>query len=243
VRGLVVNADDFGLSPGVNRGVARAHHDGILTSTSLMVDTPFSADAAAIAAELPRLSVGLHAELSLAVGETEGKRAAAICLQELERQLEGFQTLTGRLPVHLDSHHDAHRERRLVDTFVEFGESHGLRTRDHCDAGYVSAFYGRWAGSSHLEQVGVEALRRVLCASDDRVIELACHPGYCDDALRSSYREEREAELRTLCDERVPALVQELGFVLLDSRLKPVPAQSSHLNPSRSGASAAGSVE
>src|SRR5947208_13920179 len=100
VRGLVVNADDFGLSPGVNRGIANAHRDGVLTSTSLMVDTPFSADAAAIAAEMPRLTVGLHAELSAALAESDGKRAAAICLKELERQLERFHTLTERLPVH-----------------------------------------------------------------------------------------------------------------------------------------------
>jgi len=37
----------------------------------------------------------------------------------------------------------------------------------------------------------------------DGVTELSCHPGYCDPQLRSSYRIEREVELRTLCDPAV----------------------------------------
>ncbi|HZT22784.1 MAG TPA: ChbG/HpnK family deacetylase, partial [Verrucomicrobiae bacterium] len=36
-RRLIVNADDFGLSPSVNAAVIRAHREGILTSASLMV--------------------------------------------------------------------------------------------------------------------------------------------------------------------------------------------------------------
>ena len=50
-RFLIVNADDFGVSEGVNRGIARAHEDGIVTSASFMV-RPWAAEAAAgLAAE------------------------------------------------------------------------------------------------------------------------------------------------------------------------------------------------
>ena len=68
--------------------------------------------------------------------------------------------------------------------------------------------------------IAVKGLQRVLGASDGDLIELACHPGYVDQALRSSYRREREVELRTLCDKRVPQLLDELGFALLDSQLR-----------------------
>ena len=44
-RRLVVNADDFGLSPGVNEGILEAHANGIVTSTSLMVLERASDDA------------------------------------------------------------------------------------------------------------------------------------------------------------------------------------------------------
>src|SRR5437899_5483213 len=62
-RYLIVNADDFGLSPGVNRGIIKAHEQGIVTSASLMVLMPAAAQAAAYAREHPSLSVGLHFDL------------------------------------------------------------------------------------------------------------------------------------------------------------------------------------
>jgi chitin disaccharide deacetylase len=65
---LIVNADDFGRSPSINRAVIRAHREGILTSASLMVNEPASAEAVALARENPKLGVGLH--LTLLVGHS-----------------------------------------------------------------------------------------------------------------------------------------------------------------------------
>ena len=58
---MIVNADDFGLSPEVNAGVIRAHRDGILGSASLMVAEPAAKAAADLARQNPALDVGLHA--------------------------------------------------------------------------------------------------------------------------------------------------------------------------------------
>src|SRR5438552_1298467 len=63
-RYLIVNADDFGLSVGVNRGIIRAHEEGIVTSASLMVRWPAAAEAAAYARTAARLGVGLHVDLA-----------------------------------------------------------------------------------------------------------------------------------------------------------------------------------
>ena len=57
---VVFNADDFGYSDGVNRAIFRAHTEGVLTSTSLMVAEPGFAQAVEGARELPALGVGLH---------------------------------------------------------------------------------------------------------------------------------------------------------------------------------------
>ena len=62
-RVLIVNADDFGRTGGINRGIARAHEEGIVTSASLMVRDPAAAEAAAYAGEHPQLGVGLHVDL------------------------------------------------------------------------------------------------------------------------------------------------------------------------------------
>jgi hopanoid biosynthesis associated protein HpnK len=65
---LIVNADDFGRSHSINEAVIRAHQEGILTSTSLMVNEPGFDEAVALARENPKLGVGLH--LTLLVGHS-----------------------------------------------------------------------------------------------------------------------------------------------------------------------------
>ena len=75
MRYLIVNADDFGASHGINRGIVETHQRGILTSTSLLVDTPWSQDAASLAHTAPDLSVGLHVHLrstAIAAGDRDG---------------------------------------------------------------------------------------------------------------------------------------------------------------------------
>jgi chitin disaccharide deacetylase len=60
VRRLIINADDFGLTCGVNRAIAEAHSQGIITSATLMANSPAFEDAVKLTRELPRLSVGCH---------------------------------------------------------------------------------------------------------------------------------------------------------------------------------------
>jgi len=66
-RRVIVNGDDFGLTPGVNAGILDAHRDGILTSASLFANAPATAEAIAIAKRTPTLGVGCH--LALVDGE------------------------------------------------------------------------------------------------------------------------------------------------------------------------------
>jgi len=61
---LTVNADDFGYTVGVNRGIAEAHARGIVTATTLMAVAPAFADAVVRARDLPNLALGLHAVLA-----------------------------------------------------------------------------------------------------------------------------------------------------------------------------------
>jgi hopanoid biosynthesis associated protein HpnK len=57
---VIVNADDFGLSGGVNEGIIRAHREGILTSATLMANMPGFDQAVALARANPGLGVGVH---------------------------------------------------------------------------------------------------------------------------------------------------------------------------------------
>jgi len=213
VRRLIVNADDFGAGRGINRGIVEAHRDGILTSASLMVEMPGSEEAAELAAGLPGLSLGLHAVLDKEDGAVPGDRER--CRAELRRQLRRFAQLTGRPPTHLDSHHNVHRDLRLLPRFLELAAEHELPLREHSPARYLSDFYGQWDnGETHLESIGPVNLLRILAGIGPGVTELGCHPGYMEPDFRSSYAGEREVELRTLCDPAVRRALEELEIEL-----------------------------
>ena len=209
---LIVNADDFGASPGINRGVLEAHRHGILTSASLMVDSDGSAEAAAIAREAPQLSVGLHAVLP----EHTGTDADPRCAAELRRQFDRFRELVGRPPTHLDSHHNVHRDGRRTASFVAFARDVDLPLREHSPVRYFSRFYAQWAGETHPEQVSEDSLIHMLNNQiGEGITELSCHPGYADERPWSGYAAERELELRTLCAPRIPAALEAAGIALV----------------------------
>ena len=214
---LIVNGDDFGASSGVNRGIKEAHLHGILTSASLLVNTPWADEAARLAAGLPNLSVGLHAdlrdELDKASGDPEGVR------ESLQQQFRQFESLVERPPTHIDSHHNVHRDPRALAPFLELAREHDLPLREHSPVRYVSKFYGQWNGQTHPEQVSVENLEQIIGSEiGDGISELSCHPGYVDEGHVTSYREEREAELRTLCDPRIRRTLAERLITLISYR-------------------------
>ena len=91
--------------------------------------------------------------------------------------------------------------------------------RGYCHVRHLSKFYAQWGGQTHLEQVSVAGLLRLLDAElCPGVTELTCHVGYVDEGLTSSYTVEREAELRTLCDSGVRQALAERGIRLTGFR-------------------------
>ena len=199
---LILTADDFGISRGVNRGIVEAHRAGILTSTSLMVNRPAAEQAADVGRACPDLSIGLHLEL-----DADGARDVPT---ELTRQLSRFTELVGAPPTHVDSHHDVHKNPRVLPDVLALARRLGVPLRGYSHVRHLSKFYGQWGGETHLEQISVDGLLRLLDTElGPGVTELTCHAGYVDEGLTSSYSVEREAELRTVCDPRVrPALVE-----------------------------------
>jgi len=151
VRSVIINADDFGLSPGVNRGVLSAFRDGVVTSTTLLANMAGFDDAAAIARDNPDLPVGIH--LSLVWGRPVSDPALVPTLVDRQGRLArsagalGVRAMLGRLsedqmriefagqvrkvldagvvPTHLDTHKHIHVlpgvARALVSVAGEFG--------------------------------------------------------------------------------------------------------------------------
>jgi predicted glycoside hydrolase/deacetylase ChbG (UPF0249 family) len=225
-RRLIVNADDFGASPGVNRGIVEAHEHGIVTSASLMVRGPAAAEAARFAYRTPALAVGLHVELRqwrvrrLPWARPRSERELqTVTARDVGDQLEAFRRLIGGDPTHLDSHHHRHRIESLRPVFVEVAQDLGIPLRHFSPTvRFCGEFYGHdGRGRPQPEAVGVDALIRLLEALGDGVTELGTHPGY-PEGLRAHYRDERVQEIRALCDERVPPALERLNIGLISFR-------------------------
>lgn len=211
MKWLIVTGDDFGASRGINRGIIEAHHRGILTSASLLVNGPASVEAAALGRECPALSLGLHLELD--AGHPARAPAA------VARQVARFVELTAATPTHVDSHHDVHKDPHVLPHVAAWAMRAGVPLRGESRARHLSRFYGRWGGNTHPEQIGVAGLLHLLDSEvRDGVTELTCHPGYVEPEFRSSYRAEREVELRTLCDPRVRVALAERDIRLIGFR-------------------------
>jgi hopanoid biosynthesis associated protein HpnK len=152
LKRLIVSGDDFGLAVPVNEAIERAHTDGILGSTSLMVSAPAADDAVARARRLPSLKVGLHvvvvrgrptlpqADVADLVG-ADGHfsphlvragfnflrpRARRQLASEIRAQFEAYRR-TGLPLEHVDAHNHMHVHPTVLDLILEVGRDYGVR--------------------------------------------------------------------------------------------------------------------
>jgi len=216
-RYVIVNADDFGQSRGINRGIIQAHEHGIVTSASLMVRWAGAAEAAAYGRAHPNFSLGLHIDL----GEMAYRGGSWVPLYqvvaednfeaitaEVLRQLADFRRLVGGDPTHLDSHQHVHREEPLRCFLEELAANLGIPLRSCAsEVRYCGDFYGQnGKGVPCPEAISVDGLIGILATLTPGITELSCHPGL-DKDLDAMYCSERAAEVKTLCDPRVRAAV------------------------------------
>jgi hopanoid biosynthesis associated protein HpnK len=151
-RRLIVTGDDFGLSPGVNAGIVKAYREGILTSASLLVNAPATAEAVGLAHEHPGLAVGLH--LVLVQGRASAPAASIPDLvgpegnfsdcavtsgiryffkpgtheqlrREIEAQLDRFHSY-GLALSHVDGHMNMHLHPVVLDILIELASQYGI---------------------------------------------------------------------------------------------------------------------
>lgn len=139
----IFNADDFGISKGVNAAIVKAHREGILNSASLMINQKYAAEAVNLAKKMPELEMGLHVNLTneypaasaqeiplLVDGQGKLKngfvnllllsffKPRQLRLQvEIEMRAQIAKYLTTGLPLqHLDSHRHVHMIPQIFKT-------------------------------------------------------------------------------------------------------------------------------
>lgn len=233
LRQLIVNADDFGLSAGINRGIIESHERGIVTSASLMVRGAAAAAAADYGRKNSRLSIGLHIDLAEWIYRNDAWQPLyqvvdladrAAVQNEVRRQFAQFMTLLGHPPTHLDSHQHIHRDEPLRSVAQQLAGELKIPLRHFSHVRYCGDFYGQSAKGDRVpEAIRAEALLEVLRRLATGITELSCHPGYADD-VESTYCAERACEVSALCDPRVRRFSLEQHIDLVNFSALPPPA-------------------
>lgn len=243
-RRLIVNADDLGRTPGINHGVFEAHRRGVVTSATLMVNYPAAAQAAALAAESPRLGIGLHLALTGGVPTLSPAEVPTLVdaggrlpprpeglagadpreiLAEARAQLRRCRALLGRLPTHLDSHHHSHRLPAVLDAVVAIARETGRPVRGASPETRERLRREGVATTDHFvedfygEGATLDGLIGILRSLPEGTTEIMCHPAVVDPELRSgsSYAEPRARELGVLTDRRVRRALEQAGIRLV----------------------------
>jgi len=182
MKRVIVNADDYGLARGVNEGIILAHRQGILTSASLMANTPGFEQAVELAKQNANLGVGVHLNILRGVPlspaqeirsllSEEGRfcpdlfrlyrrlKLRKISLAEVEKEMRAQieKVLTAGIEAsHLDSEKHVHLLKPLLRIVLRLGKEYRIpRIR----------FVQEFCLSTRLLQMGKSAFLSLSCAS------------------------------------------------------------------------------
>lgn len=215
-RLLIVNADDFGLSKGQNYGIIEACRNGIVTSTTALVNGQAIDHAVQLSRDEPSLAIGMHFVLTMGKPLTAmpgltrdgvlGKwiwqlaEEDALPLEEITQELASqylrFIELFGRKPTHLDSHHHVHMFPQIFPIVAKFAAEEGIALRIDRQSlskdGDLPANLRSSQGFSSAfygEEISETLFLQVLDDSShrgERSLEVMCHPAFIDNTIRQS---------------------------------------------------------
>lgn len=243
-RLLIVNADDFGLSKGQNYGIIDACKNGLVTSTTALVNGAEIEHAAQLSRRTPELAVGMHFVLTL--GEPlsempgltrEGKLGKWIwqmaendtlpldeIAHELACQFDRFVAIFDTAPTHIDSHHHVHMIPQIYPLVAKFALEKGVALRiDRSlppaegapdDVRSSAGFSSEFYGDAISEALFLQVLDKSV-QRDEPSLEVMCHPAFVDKTIMgSAYCYPRLAELDVLTSPSLKDAIAERGYRL-----------------------------
>lgn len=235
---LIINADDFGLTPGCNAGIIRAMTQGIVSDTTLMVNTAYTADAVTRLKNHGISRVGLHLNLtfgkpllpaaavpSLVDGSGFFRRGVEYAVplmdpaeaqRELSAQVETFLA-TGLGLTHLDSHHHVHSYPKIFAIVMDLAGKLDVPVRQTGETIRQSLLDVGVATTDHIaldfysHDATIENLKAIISRHSHGTMEIMCHPAEPDPLLYeiSSYHSWREKELAILTSQEMIAFIKE----------------------------------
>lgn len=240
VMHVIFNADDFGLTPGVNLGIVAASKSGVVRSATLMVGMEAEKHAVELAASATSLNVGLHLRFTageaLTAGSTLTRENGQFLGQddfwqkntfstqqiadEVTAQVEHFLAL-GLSLSHIDSHHHAHTHPQILPIVTDLARYYKVPLRGGCFDGDPSRDY-RYMFSDEFygDEVSLDNILGIIDKYHHQcdVLEIMCHPAFIDQPLleASAYSLLRAKELAILTDAGLYQRLEAKGIEVCD---------------------------
>ncbi|MBI2251969.1 MAG: ChbG/HpnK family deacetylase [Armatimonadetes bacterium] len=150
MKKLIIHADDFNLTFGINLGIIKAFKEGIARSTSIMINLPGIEHSISLLRENPKLDIGLHVNLTFGKPILNPREALSLidqegffyrkinllmqkaCALEIEKEIIAQVKKARSLKLnisHLDSHHHLHKEKEVMEIFKKIARKEDLALR------------------------------------------------------------------------------------------------------------------
>lgn len=238
IKKLILNADDFGMTQGNTIGILMAHAQGVLTSTTCMMNMPFAQFALNEAKKFPKLGVGIHFVLTVGRPLIEGAKSytdengdfirpkdypdkkphadSEELYREWKAQMEKFIEITGHKPTHIDSHHHVHLLPWHVDVAKRLAKEYDvpMRQREQVLETYE---YVRCDDRMYGDDANMDFVKNAL-STDEEILEFMCHPAYIDQRLydMTSYGLPRMKELELLLSPELKQFIKDNDIELIN---------------------------
>ncbi len=214
MKHLVIVADDFGFSDGVNKGTIEAYKEGILTQMDFMVNCPGSESAVQLVLEQRIKDVGIHLSLMDLVGTGKYLRtedyekllddeSPQTLQQKIKEEFKKFEGMFDMYPTHISGHHQVHQHEKVIDAVAEYAGAHGIYVRKSARFSDGKNLKQDVLADDKIKQAGgkitdyifehivgeydevIEGFNNNLSIVDDNsVTEIFLHPGYLDETLK-----------------------------------------------------------
>lgn len=238
IKKLILNADDFGMTQGNTIGILMAHAQGVLTSTTCMMNMPFAQFALNEAKKFPKLGVGIHFVLTVGRPLIEGAKSytdengdfirpkdypdkkphadSEELYREWKAQMEKFIEIAGHKPTHIDSHHHVHLLPWHVDVAKRLAKEYDvpMRQREQVLETYE---YVRCDDRMYGDDANMDFVKNAL-STDEEILEFMCHPAYIDQRLydMTSYGLPRMKELELLLSPELKQFIEDNDIELIN---------------------------
>ncbi len=210
---LILNADDFGLSASVNKGIIDCFNEGLISSTTMMMNTPYTDEAIKLAKEHNIKNIGIHLNLTYGKSVLPASEVPSlvdengvfhyVCMlgyytqyldakKELRAQIEKFLD-SGLTPDHLDHHHYFNEIPNILKAYLELAEEYKLPVRSMDEnarnrareMGVKTTDEFSFAFHGNGVDISTFGVLKSLFWKRDISLEVLTHVGYIDDYTRS----------------------------------------------------------